>query len=182
MKIIKIFFCFFISTFFLHCKHPTHKTERKYNLKGVFHSLSIDGKLNANINDSNEIIIITINFQKKGREQKMVKTFVANRNAYYEQKLIGNLDNQIVDTVLVLAFIQKDTSTKYIYDYDKHPPEIPEGLDNWSYTITRENEAEYKLKKNHLRDSTFVEEYIYDKSYRIKKINLFYGSDTLQFN
>lgn len=171
-----------IAIILIQCGQSNVKKEQHYSFKKVFHSKTIEGNPLADIEDSLNVIRITIGFQKNGHQQKMIKTFVKQDKGYYEQKLIGDLDNKIVDTVLILAFIPKDTSVKYIYDYNKYPPVVPEGLDDWNYIVKKQQGDEFKLTKKHFKDTMFVEEYIFDSAFKLKGINLFYGTDTLKFN
>jgi len=166
----------------IHSGNSSSNTKNRYSLKDCFYSKSIDGELTAYISDSCNTISVSLNFMKNKRKQKIIRTFIQKSGLYYEQKLIGDTDNNIVDTVYILAFALKDTSLKYLYNYDKYPSVMPEGLDDWEYSISSIGNKKYRLKKTHIKDSSFIEEYVYDSNFILYQVNLFQGSDTLMFD
>lgn len=164
------------------CKNEVSNSgDKSYQLKPIHNSKTIEGVPKIEIYDSASYIKIVIDYTKNGKPQKSIKTFVRIKGSYYEQKLISNYENRIVDTVNVLSFAKKDTTVTYVYGDADHPAYLPEGFDDWRYTISMMNKDSFKLIKNHLRDSSFVEEFYFDDSFAIKKVNLYYSTDTLMF-
>ncbi len=164
------------------CETIRDRALEYYSLSSSHKSRTIEGTPRVDIIDSSGKITMKFVFWKNTREQKRIKVFVRKGDRYFEQKLIGDLDNKIVDTAFVLAFARQDTSFEYRYDYKKYPPSWPEGWDGWKYQTEKIKDNRLRLTKRHLKDSTFVETYEFDPTFHMEKIGLYYGSDTLIFS
>jgi hypothetical protein len=171
---------FFLIVFIIFNGCFTSKSkETLYYLHKQHSSYLVQGKPIAKIECNDTLIRLTIEYYKKNKPITKVKVFQKFDNQLYEQKLITNFENKVIDTVFVLASSKNDTSVIYKYNCRRYISSMPHGFDDWIYQI--QNAAGHKLTKKHLTDSTFKEEFYFDNNYRLQKLNLYYGSDTLMF-
>jgi len=157
------------------------KKVSKYSINNVLNSQSISSPITSEIEDSLGLINIHISYIKNGKQVKKIMTFRQMNGSYQELHLNIHFTDSQVDSIYTLAFSKKDTTFDYKFDAEKYTPSLPDGFDNWKYTIKSLGTDSFILVKNHLKDSTFKEEFIYNAEYHINKISLFYGGDTLVF-
>lgn len=151
------------------------------NLKIIYQSSQIENKPSVSVEKSKGTLQITINFNKLGKDHKQFTKFKFKDGGYYQVKEITNLENKIIDTLYLLSFSTKDTSYVYEYNFNKYPPIIPKGLDDWNFRISSCGVGNYKLLKVNTADANFREEYDFDENFNIDSINIYHGSDTLMF-
>jgi hypothetical protein len=141
-------------------------------------SKEIDSNAKIIVNYDENRINLDLQYIKENTLIRRIKTYKRINNQLYEQRPIQVYPEfKTIDSISVLSFSSKDTSFDYI-DRAKYPHStMPRGWDDWHYTITSN-----KLTKINISDSNFVEEYYFDNLFRIKRVNLFYGTDTLIFS
>jgi len=132
------------------------------------------------VHDSLGVIRLILSYKKNDKQVKKNTLFRQVDDSYFELKLNEHLGSEKVDSIYSLAFSKKDTTYKYQFDKEKYEPFWPDGTDDWEYSI-KKNGNMYSLIKHHLVNPAYIEEFIYDDSFKFKKINLYYQSDTLIF-
>ncbi len=163
------------------CNMNESKKTVSYNLKCSYYSKLYEKPINLKVVDSANSINMFFEYKRNGKGVERQRTFKFIKDGYYEIKLNKHFDDDIVDSIYTLALTKKDTVFNYEFDTEKYPPSLPKGFDDWKYSIKSIGKDIFSLTKNHLRDSTFKEEFLYDKNYKIVGVNIYQASDTLMF-
>lgn len=170
-----------LTLFFAGCTSDKNHNEesKEYSLKPYHFSNAIKNpKFTVKAYDN--AFELNMSFIKNGKLVNKIRLYKMKGDIYFEQKLLKHFDSERIDTIDVPYFMKKDTSFKYVFDIEKFEPNAPPGWDDWNFTLKRETDF-YKLSKRHLSDSTFKEEYYFDKYFRFKGIKIVENRDTLMF-
>ncbi len=157
-------------------KMDNRKKEAGYGIKVIYNSKLVKNP-SFYIDTKSNSFETTLKFYKKIKPIIRIRKFKKLGNIFVEEKALNNFDSDSIDTVYVPYFLMKDT----IFENYTNGGTLPKGWDDWRHEVKVVNENEFKLTKTLIVDAGFKEEYFYDSNFRISRVNIYQGGDTVMF-
>ena len=175
-KLISTVVMLMVTFSLLCCQNNKNDKVSKTIMKLNYYSKQIENP-SIVIIDSLMFRFLEIKYNKSNRSIVRERKFKFIGSSYFEEKLlVKDLLKYSVDTLYLLAFSLKDT----VFLFRNDASYLPVGLDDWKYRISKQNGV-YYFSKMLTKDSTFKDEYIYDKDFNLLNVNILEGKDTLMF-